>query len=110
MDISSEHIHQILSLDVLQVSITQNSSFSTVVFHNSKLFDTPDMTTELLTSRVFSVKLHGEEKQVKKGFNIDLTMRVPLEGVAECRWYDTGNFRIFCLNLFHWTYLLEELA
>ena len=52
------------------------------------------MTTELLTSRVFSVKLHGEEKQVKKGFNIDLTMRVPLEGVAECRWYDTGNFRL----------------
>ncbi|KAL5256583.1 hypothetical protein ACHWQZ_G011732 [Mnemiopsis leidyi] len=71
------------------VSITQNSSFSTVVFQNSKLFDSGNRRTELLTSRVFSVKLHGEENKVKKGFNIDLTMRVPVEGVAECRWYDT---------------------
>ena len=78
-------------LNVLQVSITQNSSFSTVVFQNSKLFDSGNRRTELLTSRVFSVKLHGEEKKVKKGFNIDLTMRVPVEGVAECRWYDTGR-------------------
>ena len=74
-----------------QVSITQNSTFSTIVYHNSKLFDTRTSKADLITSEVLSVKLHGEEKEVKKGFSIDLTIKVLLDSTAECRWYDTGN-------------------
>ena len=61
------------------------------MYHNSKLFESQNSKTDLITSEVFSIKLHGEEKEVKKGFNIDLTMKVLLGGTAECRWYDTGN-------------------
>ena len=68
-----------------QVSLDASGKFSTILYHNSKLFPTP--SDSLSSPMILGVNHYGSDPVS----DVQLTMVLAEDARTECRWYNPGG-------------------